>query len=81
MSAYFDSNNCGQSFHHFLRDDEDHIQAFHADDTECKGAEFDFADMLNDEVERIVECPWCLKRPAESDHIKACVPATRSSRR
>lgn len=43
---YFDSNNCGQSFHVLARDGEDHLQAYHADDSVCEGAEFQFPDLM-----------------------------------
>lgn len=69
---YFDSNNCGQSHHVFLRDDDDHVQAYHSDNTLCEVAEFDFAAMLEGDVERVIECPWCLRKPVDQDHIRKC---------
>jgi hypothetical protein len=71
MSDFF-SSNCGETFHCFLRDDDDRIQVFHADDSECTTSEFSFTGMLNDELDRIVRCPWCDKRPADTDHIRKC---------
>lgn len=72
MSTYF-SSYCGQSMHYFLRDDENIIQAYHpGDDSLCESAEFNFADMLNDEVERVFRCPQCDKIPADQDHIRKC---------
>src|ERR1051326_2594051 len=73
---YFDSNNCGNSHHVFLRDDDDHIAAYHVTDSDgfelCERAEFNFADMLEGDVDRVLECPWCLRRPVDQEHIRKC---------
>jgi hypothetical protein len=71
MSDFF-SSTCGETFHYFLRDNDEIIAVFHSDDSECKTSEFSFSGMLNDELDRVVSCAWCDKRPADSDHIRKC---------
>jgi len=72
MKTFFDST-CGQSFHYFLRDEDDHLIPFHADDSECQVAEHSLKQIEDGELERIVECPQCGKRPADHNHIRACI--------
>jgi len=73
---YFDSNRCSESMHVFLRDDDNHINAYHITGSDiyalCGAAEFDFADMLDGDVDRVIECPWCLQKPVEQGHIRRC---------
>jgi len=73
---WIDFNSCPNSFHVFLRDDEDHIAAYHMTDTDsyelCEAAEFNFANMLDGDVDRAHECPWCLSKPVAQDHIRKC---------
>lgn len=67
--CYFDSS-CGQTFHYFLRDDEEGLLAFHFDDSECKASEFQLPEL---DAEKFCECPQCGKRPADHGHIKVCI--------
>jgi len=53
--SYFDSNNCGHSFHYFARDGEGYIQAYHiSDDQVCESAEFNFSEMLQGDVQPLI---------------------------
>lgn len=48
---WFDSNNCGNSMHCFMRDKDGFTQAYHLNDTICVRAEFRFVEMLQGDVE------------------------------
>lgn len=63
---------CDQPSHTFARSGEGEINAYHSDDTLCEGAEFNLADLLNDELPQMRTCPWCDKNTLDGEHIRAC---------
>jgi hypothetical protein len=68
----FVSFNCTEPLHTFARSGED-IGAFHADNSECKGAEFNLTDLLNDELPEMMICPTCDHNTLDGDHIRKCM--------
>lgn len=79
MKNYFATNGCQEPMHVFAYNGEEDgrgsIEAYHLDGDfyqPCKSAEFNFGDMLNDEIGVIMECPWCLKLTDSTDHIRKC---------
>jgi hypothetical protein len=75
---YFDTNNCGKSFHVFARDstEDEAIQAYHPDGDYyelCKGAEFNITELLEDDLPHMYRCPWCDRVTLnDDDHIRRC---------
>lgn len=72
MTNYFDSNGCPETFHTFARAGEGEISAYHSDNSECKVAEFDIEDLLNDELPTMYKCPWCDKNTLDIEHMRGC---------
>lgn len=77
MSHNYISFNCQEPLHFFARysqDGDETIRAFHSDNSLCEGAEHNLADLLNDELPRVVTCPGCDQNTLnEDDHIRACI--------
>jgi len=71
MSNYI-AFNCAESLHFFARDGEDEINAYHADNSLCKAAEFNLEELLNDELPRMYACPWCDIATLDTEHMRAC---------
>ena len=69
---YFDSNSCSSSFHSFARSGEGDIDAFHSDNTPCEAAEFNLADLLDDDLPTMYRCPWCDKNTLDTEHMRVC---------
>jgi hypothetical protein len=47
---FIDTNNCGESFHYFARDETGNLQLYHADNAVCERAEFDIHELLDGRV-------------------------------
>jgi len=71
MSNYI-AFNCAESLHFFARNGEGGIDAYHADNSACGTAEFNLAELLNDELPRMERCPWCDLATLGTEHMRAC---------
>ena len=72
MSNYIALNGCPEPMHIFAKSGEGEIGAFHADGSECKSAEFNIRELLDDELPQAIECPWCMKMVFETEHVRRC---------
>lgn len=71
---YIALNGCAELTHSFAKNGDGEIGCYHSDNTFCDAAEFNLADILADELPRLVRCPGCDKETLnEDDHIRACI--------
>jgi hypothetical protein len=75
--------HCDNSFHFFarvLQGEDREINAYHSDNTLCKGAEFSLTELLEDDLPTMYVCPWCDASTLDTEHMRACsgyqTPAT-----
>jgi hypothetical protein len=68
----FVSFQCEQTQHSFVRYGEDEVRALHSDNTLCESAEFNLIELLEDDLPRLFECPWCLIKTLDIEHVRRC---------
>lgn len=75
MAQDYTSFPCGQPHHFFAKryEGEDRvIGAYHSNNSECKGAEFDVTELLEDELPQMFTCPWCNTNTIHVEHMRRC---------
>lgn len=75
MAHSYTNFPCNQPYHFFVKryEGEDRvIGAYHLDNSECKGAEFDVTELLEDELPAMYTCPWCDANTIDIEHMRAC---------
>lgn len=65
-------NGCQEPIHAFARYGEGDIGIFHVDNSQCKAAEFDVEQLLEDDLPTMYSCPWCDTKTTETEHMRAC---------